>query len=181
MSVLSFTFRPELIPAYAQPEFLTRVVQLVMDYQALIAPVSMLDAKAQQAPPAESLPHPSAFVPVDGDESPPVEAPKKVRKNHWANLTEMQRQERIAAMKRGRDLKKAERRLSADSLEHAAPAPAPSPAAAAPSEDAVSETSSTKKQRKNPWADLTPEQKSMRIAKMQAARKAKKEAAAASV
>jgi hypothetical protein len=49
--------------------------------------------------------------------------------------------------------------------------------APSPSEDAASETSS-KKQRKNPWADLTPEQKAERVAKTVAARKAKKEAAA---
>ena len=151
MSALSFSFRPEAIPAYAQAEFLTRFFQLVLDYQTLTEPVP-------EAPPAESLPQPSAFQPVDGDE--PVTAPvKKERKNPWANLSEEQRKERLDAMKRGRAAKAAEkqRRQSADSLE--APAPAPAPAA----EDAVSETSSAK-QRKNPWADMTPEQKAERIA-----------------
>ena len=165
MSALSFSFRPEAIPAYAQAEFLTRFFQLVLDYQTLTEP-------APPSPPAESLPQPSAFQPVDGDE--PVVAPvKKERKNPWAGLTEEQRKERLDAMKRGRAAKAAEkqRRQSEDSLE----APAPVPAAA---EDAVSETSSAK-QRKNPWADMTPEQKAERIAKMQAARKAKKAAAAA--
>jgi hypothetical protein len=172
MSALSFSFRPEFIPAYAQTEFLTRFFQLVMDYQTLIAPVP-------EAPPAESLPKPSAFAPMDGDESvPPVEEqPKKQRKNPWAGLSEEQRAERLAAMKRGRELKKAERRLSADSLEQAAPAPAPAPVPEPPApaavEDAASETSSQKKVRKNPWADLTPEQKAERVAKMQAARLAK--------
>jgi hypothetical protein len=51
-------------------------------------------------------------------------------------------------------------------------------AAPSPSEDAASETSS-KKVRKNPWADLTPEQKAERVAKTVAARKAKKDAATA--
>ena len=168
MSALSFSFRPEFLPAYAQAEFLTRFFQLVMDYQTLIEPVP-------EAPPAESLPHPSAFAPMDGDVSvPPVEEqPKKQRKNPWAGLTEEQRAERLAAMKRGRELKKAERRLSADSLEQPAPAPAPAPAPPAAVEEAASDSSSQKKVRKNPWADLTPEQKAERVAKMQAARLAK--------
>jgi hypothetical protein len=173
MSALSFSFRPELIPAYAQAEFLTRFCQLVLDYQTLIEP-------QQEAPPAESIPTPD-FAPVEGDESVPV-APKKERKNPWAGLTEEQRTERLAAMKRGREMKKQEkRRLSEDSLAVAEPAPAPAPApAAAPAaeaaadSDAVSETSS--KKRKNPWADLTLEQKAERIAKMKAGREAKKEA-----
>ena len=239
MSALSFSFRPELIPAYAQAEFLTRVCQLVLDYQVLTAPVPV-------APPAESLPQPS-FPSADGEQE---EKPKKERKNPWATLTEEQRNERLAAMKRGRELKAAERRLSADSLEQTAPATAATVAADAPvksidimsafelfgvysqlkglpapskgswaglpsslrgrnaliaeirrlqeqaalagpahpaalagpahpaAEDAASETSSQKK-RKNPWADLTPEQKAERVAKMHAARKAKKEAKAA--
>jgi hypothetical protein len=50
--------------------------------------------------------------------------------------------------------------------------------APSPSDDAASETSS-KKERKNPWADLTPEQKAERVAKTVAARKAKKDAATA--
>jgi hypothetical protein len=190
MSALSFSFRPEYIPAYAQAEFLTRFFQLLMDYQVLTEPVP-------PSPPADTLPKPSAFVPVDGDEA---EKPKKERKNPWAGLTEEQRAERLAAMKRGRAAKAAQRRQSADSLEEeAAPAPvaealppavrtpnngginlgrfdgaAPAPAPAAES-DAASETSS-KKARKNPWADLTPEQKAERIAKMAAGRKAKMEA-----
>jgi hypothetical protein len=154
--------------------------------------------------------------------------PKKERKNPWVGLTEEQRTERLAAMKRGRELKKQEkRRLSEDSLAAAEAAPAPAPApktleemgakelfavymgltgkpippegswaglpaefhgkdkllneirrlqAAPVAEDAASETSS--KKRKNPWADLTPEQKAERVAKMQAAKAAKKAASA---
>lgn len=183
MSAISFSFRPELIPAYAQAEFLTRVFQLVMDYQTLIQPVPVPDA-----PPADSVPEPAAFasvdvaepaafVAVDGDESAPVPAPKKQRKNPWADLSEEQRKERLDAMKRGRAAKKEARRHSEDSLE-AAPAPAPAPAPAQAADDAVSETSS-KKARKNPWADMTTEQKAARVKKMHDARMAKKAAAAA--
>lgn len=168
MSSICFSFRPDAIPAYAQAEFLTRFCQLVLDYQTLTEPV-------QPSPPAESLPQPSAFVPVDGDETTGPQAQKKERKNPWAGLSEEQRAERLAAMKRGRELKKQEkRRPSEDSLEIPV-APAPVVAAPVVTEDAVSESSS--KQRKNPWADLTPEQKAERVAKMNAARKAKKEAA----
>jgi hypothetical protein len=168
MSAISFSFRPEAIPPYAQAEFLTRFCQLVLDYQTLIEP-------QQEAPSAESLPMPD-LAPVEGDESAPV-APKKERKNPWAGLTEEQRTERLAAMKRGREIKKQEkRRLSEDSLTAPAPAPAPVPAPAAPvAEDAVSETSS-KKARKNPWEGLSEEQKAERIAKMKAGKAAKKEA-----
>jgi len=172
MSAISFSFRPEAIPPYAQAEFLTRFCQLVLDYQTLIKP-------QQEAPAAESLPMPN-FAPVEGDESAPV-APKKERKNPWAGLTEEQRTERLAAMKRGREIKKQEkRRLSEDSLTVAAPVPVlltdPVPAPAAPvAEDAVSETSS-KKARKNPWEGLSEEQKAERVAKMKAGKAAKKEA-----
>jgi len=199
-SALSFTFRPSLIPAYAQAEFLTRFCQLVLDYETLTSPVP-------EAPPAEQIPAPSAFVPVDGDA--PVS--KKPRKNAWADLTEEQRTERVAKMRAGRAAKAAERRVSEDSLNVPAPtetgvavgsdgvplvpvrtpnnggvnvgltgtlvaddAPAPAPA---PAEDTASETSS-KKQRKNPWADLTEEQRAAKIAKMRAGREAKKAAAA---
>jgi hypothetical protein len=169
MSAISFSFRPEAIPAYAQAEFLTRFCQLVLDYQTLIEP-------QQEAPPAESLPMPN-FAPVEGDESAPV-APKKERKNPWAGLTDEQRTERLAAMKRGREIKKQEkRRLSEDSLAVAEPpAPvAPAPAVAPVAEDAASETSS-KKARKNPWEGLSEEQKAERVAKMKAGKAAKKEA-----
>lgn len=172
-SALSFTFRPSLIPAYAQAEFLTRVFQLALDYETLTAPVP-------EAPPADSLPAPS-FVPVEGDGADGESAPaKKPRKNPWAGLSEDQRAERLAAMKRGRAEKAAARRVSEDSLNvlptEAAPAPVPAPAPA-PADDAASETSS-KKARKNPWAELTPEQRAAKIAAMRAGREAKKAAAA---
>jgi hypothetical protein len=174
MSAISFSFRPDAIPAYAQSEFLTRFFQLVLEYQTLTAPVP-------QAPPAETLPQPSEFVPVNGDEpeaAPVAEKPKKERKNPWANLTEEQRAERLAAMKRGREMKAAERRLSADSLEAAIAAVSTEAPAAAPASDTSSETSS-KKQRKNPWANYTPEQHAERVARMKATRKAYLEGVAA--
>jgi hypothetical protein len=163
MSAISFSFRPEAIPVYAQTEFLNRFFQLVLDYQYLTTPTP-------PSPSAQDLPMPSKFQNMEGDEPAPM---KKVRKNPWADLTEEQRAERKAAMKLGRQRKAAERRQSADSLDAPAPAPAPAPEA-----DAASETSS-KKARKNPWADLTPEERAERIAKMAAGRKAKQDAKAA--
>jgi hypothetical protein len=238
-SALSFTFRPSLIPAYAQAEFLTRFCQLVLDYETLTSPVP-------EAPSAEQIPAPSAFVPVDGDT--PVS--KKPRKNAWADLTEEQRTERVAKMRAGRAAAAAQRRVSEDSLAAPQPVrtpdevgridgPAPEPAitdrydamnnqqlrdeladrdgipptpegakpsgrrrntgnlhsgkllreelrrrdalalAPAPAEDTASETSSAKKQRKNSWANLTEEQRQARLAKMRAAREAKIAARAA--
>jgi hypothetical protein len=254
MSAISFSFRPEAIPVYAQTEFLNRFFQLVLDYQYLTTPTP-------PSPSAQDLPMPSKFQNMEGDEPAPM---KKVRKNPWADLTEEQRAERLAAMKLGRQRKAAERRQSADSLD--APAPTPSPVLAdelpvarslnngginlgsfdgptaapayedwtnqqlrdeladrdgiprtpegqkpsgvrrntpsfpykaalvaelrrrdalpktehapAPASvtDAASETSS-KKLRKNPWADLTPEQHAERIAKMRAGKAAKAAAA----
>jgi len=173
-SALSFTFRPSLIPAYAQAEFLTRFCQLVLDYETLTCPVP-------EAPSADQMPVPSSFAPVNGDgaegEVPaPEDKPKKERKNPWAGLTDEQRAERLAAMRRGRAAAAAERRLSEDSLNVPAPAPAPAPVAAVV-EDAASESSSAK-QRKNPWAGLTDEQRTARLAAMKAGREAKKAAAA---
>lgn len=132
-----------------------------------------------------------------------AEEPKKERKNPWAGLSEEAKAERIAKMQAGRQAKKAERKMSADSLDAPAPAalPAPvrtpnegginfgrfstgtlvaedAPAAPAPAEDAGSETSS-KKSRKNPWEGLSEEQRKAKIAKMQEARAAKKAARAA--
>ena len=119
-SALSFTFRPSLIPEAYQAEFLTRFCQMVLDYETLttVSPV---------APPADAVPPPSSFVPVEGDgadgEVPPsvdAAATKKSRKNPWVTLTDEQRADRLAAMRRGRAAKAAERRLSEDSLEAAA-------------------------------------------------------------
>lgn len=189
---LSFSFNPSALPAYAQTEFLGRFLQLVVDYQTLTAPVP-------PAPSADTLPAPTAFQPVqgdgaDGDVRPEPVAAKPQRKNPWAGLSEEQRQERIAKMRAGRAAA-AERKMSNDSLAVPEPAPempartpnnggvnlgrfdGPAPAPA-PAEDAASDTSS-KKQRKNPWADLTPEQREARLAKMRAAREAKIAARAA--
>ena len=150
-SALSFTFRPSLIPAQYQAEFLARVFQLALDYETLTAPVP-------ESPSADSLPAPSSFVAVDGDDGAAPATVKKVRKNPWAGLSADERAERLAAMKRGRAAKAAARRQSADSLDapvpptEAAPAPAPVlatlPVAVDGSGDGASETSSAKKARK---------------------------------
>jgi hypothetical protein len=174
-SALSFTFRPSLIPAEYQAEYLRRFLQMVLDYETLTG--------APQSPPAESVPPPSSFAPMEGDgadgEVPPTVPAVKTRKNPWAGLTEEQRAEKIAAMKRGRAAK-AERRLSADSLDLPAPvaeavAAPVAEAVAAPVADDSSDTSS-KKVRKNPWAGLTEEQKAEKVAAMKAGREAKKAA-----
>lgn len=180
-SALSFTFRPSLIPAQYQVEFISRFAQLVLDYETLTA-------LPPASPDADSVPPPSSFAPVQGDGADGETVPptvKKARKNPWADLSEDQRAERLAAMKRGRAAKAAERRVSADSLDAPAPTeatPAPESAPApAPADDAVSDTSSAKKARKNPWADLTPEQRAAKIAAMRAGREAKKAAASSAV
>jgi hypothetical protein len=180
-SALSFTFRPSLIPDQYQAVFLTRFFQLVLDYESLTAP-------APSSPPADAVPQPSSFVPVQGDEADGETAPATVkppRKNPWAGLTPEQRAERIAAMKRGRVARAAERRVSEDSLAvpptESAPAPAPAPApeqpvlaTLAPVEDAASDTSSAKRARKNPWAGLTPEQHAAKVLALKLARDAKR-------
>jgi hypothetical protein len=184
MSLVTVSFNLSAIPVAYQSAFLERVCQLNLEYQTLTAPVP-------PSPPAEALPMPTEFKAVDGDESVPVAATKKERKNPWASLSEEQRKERLAKLAAGREAKKA-RKMSEDSL--VAPEPpvvrtpnngginkgrfdgsAPEAVAEA---DAGSETSS-KKERKNAWANYTPEQKLERLAKMAAARKAKKEAKAA--
>ncbi len=178
-SALSFTFRPSLIPDQYQAVFLTRFFQLVMDYEILTAP-------SPSSPPADAVPPPSSFVPVtgdgaDGETAPATASVKPPRKNPWAGLTSEQRANRLAAMKRGRAARAAERRVSEDSLNavstEAAPAPAPAPAPEQPvpatNEDASSDTSS-KKARKNPWAGLTPEQHAAKVLALKLARDAKR-------
>ncbi len=187
-SALSFTFRPSLIPDQYQAVFLTRFFQLVMDYESLTAP-------APSSPPADAVPQPSSFVPVtgdgaDGETAPATASVKPPRKNPWAGLTPEQRADRLAAMKRGRAARAAERRVSEDSLnvpptetgpalslgpspgggQVAEPEPAP---VLATTEDAASDTSS-KKPRKNPWAGLTPEQHAAKVLALKLARDAKK-------
>jgi hypothetical protein len=185
-SVLSFTFRPSLIPAQYQAEFLTRVCQLALDYETLTS-------LPPSSPAAESVPQPSSFAPVqgdgaDGETAPATASVKPPRKNPWADLTADQRAERLAAMKRGRAARAAERRVSEDSLNvaptEAAPAPAPAPEqpVLATTEDAASDSSSAKRARKNPWAGLTPEQHAAKVLAMKLARDAKRaERAAAAV
>ena len=179
-SALSFTFRPSLIPDQYQAVFLTRFFQLVMDYESLTAP-------APSSPPADAVPQPSSFVPVtgdgaDGETAPATGSVKPPRKNPWAGLTPEQRADRLAAMKRGRAARAAERRVSEDSLNvpptetgtAPAPAPAPEQPVLATTEDAASDSSSAKRPRKNPWAGLTPEQHAAKVLALKLARDAKK-------
>jgi len=182
MSFLQFTFRPSLIPAYAQAEFISRFAQLVLDYETLIEPTP-------PSPPAEAIPPPSSFAPVEGDEPAPL--PK--RESAWSKMTPEQREERLAKLKAGREAKRAARKMSDDSLTESAPAPAPAPVpapapapvlATAPVSEAevvVAETgsvapseTSSAKQRKNGWTHLTPEQKADRLARAAATRQARR-------
>jgi hypothetical protein len=169
-SALSFTFVPSLIPSQYRSEFITRFLHLVVEYEVLTDTLP-------SSPSADAVPQPTSFAPVqgdgaDGETAAATASVKRPRKNPWADLTPEQRAERLAAMKRGRAAR-AERRVSEDSLvvppTEAAPAPAP-----APVEDAVSETSSAKRARKNPWAELTPEQHAAKVLAMKIARDAKR-------
>jgi hypothetical protein len=110
---LTLSFNLSAIPVIYQSSFHELVSKLTTEYQMLTAPVP-------SAPAAESLPQPSEFKPVDGDESVPVAATKKERKNSWASLTEEQRKERLAKLAAGREAKKA-RKMSEDSLTVAEP------------------------------------------------------------
>jgi hypothetical protein len=178
-SALSFTFVPSLIPSQYRAEFITRFLHLVVEYEVLTDTVP-------SSPEADAVPQPSSFAPVQGDGADGETAPATVkppRKNPWAGLTADQRAERLAAMKRGRAARAAERRVSEDSLAvpptEAAPAPEP---VLATTEDAASDTSSAKRARKNPWAGLTPEQHAAKVLAMKIARDAKRaERAAAAV
>jgi hypothetical protein len=189
MSFLQFTFRPTLIPAYAQAEFISRFAQLVLDYEMLIEP-------APPSPPADSLPPPSSFVPVAGDgaegEAGPEQTKKRGPKRKMSadsltpkTLEQMTAQElrvRLGALmgipadspqfrNHSKFPNKAAliaeiRRLEAE------PAPAPVPVPVAEPEVVVVENasvapseSSSAKPRKNPWADYTPEQKAERLAR----------------
>lgn len=149
-STISFSFNPSSIPAEHQPAFMARFFQLVTEYQIMssgfVAP--QYHAPHPDAPAADTLPMPTSFVAVDGDDtSVPASVngdsavAKKPRKNPWADLTAEQKAERLAAMKRGREAKNAERKMSGDSLDatatsdYAAPAPVPTDAVTMPLED----------------------------------------------
>lgn len=187
MSFLQFTFRPTLIPAYAQAEFLSRFAQLVLDYETLIEP-------APPSPPASSLPQPSSFVPVEGDEPEGAKPSPKRRgaerkmsddsltPKTLEQMTNQELRDRLADLKglpadspQRRNTPKFPKKLELvaeirrlESLPASAPVPAPAPqpvveavvenASVAPSE------ASSKKPRKNPWAEYTPEQKATRLA-----------------
>ena len=196
MSYLQFTFRPTSIPAYAQAEFISRFAQLVLDYETLIEP-------APPSPPADTLPPPTSFAPVQGDgaegETAPVSAqPKKrvaKRKMSDDSLGPKVLEQMTAQELRGRlgtlmglpadapqfrnhskfpnktALITEIRRLESEPAPAPAPAPAPVPPPVAEPEVVVVENASvapsevsSKKPRKNPWAEYTPEQKAERLA-----------------
>jgi hypothetical protein len=196
MSSLSFTFVPSLVPAYAQADFLSRFFQLVVDYQTLTAP-------APPAPNAEDLPLPTGFVPVEGDGAEDVVRPEPAADKPLEQMTGQELRDRLADLTgkpRGRrstgkfsnkELLIAEiRRLEAAAADSAPEMPARTPnsgganlgrfdAPAAVAETDAASDSSSKKVRKNPWADLTPEQRAAKIAAMRAGREAKKAASVA--
>ena len=203
MSYLQFTFRPTSIPAYAQAEFISRFAQLVLDYETLIEP-------APPSPPADTLPPPTSFAPVQGDgaegETAPVSAqPKKrvaKRKMSDDSLGPKVLEQMTAQELRGRlgtlmglpadapqfrnhskfpnktALITEIRRLESEPAP--APAPAPVPPPVAEPEVVVVENASvapsevsSKKPRKNPWAEYTPEQKAERLARNAELRRAR--------
>jgi len=115
----------------------------------------------------------SASVASAPSDSEPA-AEKKAKKNPWADMTEEQKQERIAKMKAGREAKK---------LAASAPAPAPAPSnpfddapapVAEPASDAESATSSVKKRGPPKGVKLTEEERLRRATKAKATRDAKK-------
>ncbi len=167
-SSVSFSFNPALIPADLQPAFMARFFQLVTEYQIVS---SATTTPSSVAPSADTLPHPTAFVAVDGDDTSVPAPEKKPRKNAWAYLTDEQRAERLAAMKRGRENRAAERKMSTDFL--VTPVPAPVDAVVDAAVDSGSETSSKRK----PRGPLTEEQRAARNAKRAATLAAKKAAA----
>lgn len=173
MSQITLSFNLSEIPQEKLPLFLAHVAKVSMLYDAFVAGHT-------DAPPAESLPMPS--FPSDeeetSEEKPLEEMTGQELRDRLSDLmgkprgrkhtpkfptkaaliAEIRRLaptvERTAEEKDGTlfvtTTQQGERRMSEDSL--------------AKDEE--------KKERKNPWAGLTPEQKAERIAKMQAARKA---------
>ena len=114
----------------------------------------------------------SASVASAPSDSEPA-AEKKAKKNPWADMTEEQKQERIAKMKAGREAKK----LAASAPASSNPfddAPAP---VAEPASDAESATSSVKKRGPPKGVKLSEEERIRRATKAKATRDAKKAAA----
>ena len=193
-STISFSFNPSSIPAEHQPAFMARFFQLVTEYQIVTSGFVTSDyvtsgfvtsgcvapdfvAPYPDAPSADTLPMPTSFVAVDGDDTSVMGAAKKVRKNPWVDLSDEQKAERLAAMKRGRENKAAARKMSGDSLDVPAPSePIEVVVVTEAVADNASDSSSTKKVRKNPWASLSPEEHAAKVAAMRAAREAKKAA-----
>ena len=180
MASLSCSFYLSLIPQDKHAAFVARFTDLVNEYQMLTAPVP-------ESPPAESLPMPAFDEPV----SEPVVV-KPLEKMNCQELrdtysllvgkptgrrttpkfptkqdliTEILRLRGAAAAPAAAEVPVAPAVFAEDSLSGSNPAGG----------DASSETSS-KKQRKSAWADLTPEARAEWIAKMKAGREAKKAA-----
>ena len=122
------------------------------------------ELKAKKASSSASV----ASVPSESE--PSVSTEKKAKKNPWADMTEEQKQERIAKMKAGREAKK----LAASAPASSNPfddAPAP---VAEPASDAESATSSVKKRGPPKGVKLSEEERIRRATKAKATRDAKK-------
>jgi hypothetical protein len=123
------------------------------------------ELKAKKASSSASV----ASVPSESE--PAVSTEKKAKKNPWADMTEEQKQERIAKMKAGREAKK---------LAASAPAPVSTnpfedaPAPAEPASDAESAASSVKKRGPPKGVKLSEEERIRRATKAKATRDAKK-------
>jgi hypothetical protein len=115
----------------------------------------------------------SASVESDGAAAPGAEAPKKARKNPWADLTPEQKAERVAKLKAGKAAKKAA----------ATEAEAPASDAEAPASDgeAAPSVASSEKKKRGPkkFSEMTAEELAEAKAKRAAKANAKKEAKSA--
>jgi hypothetical protein len=198
MSLVTFSFNPINIPAKYRTVFMVRFTEMVLEYETLVEPTP-------PSPPADTLPLPTSFAPVPGDEVvPPTSGPKSLERMTSQELRDRRadlmgfgadhpQRRRTAKFPKKDDLvveirrlESLDRRLSADSLDAPAPAPVVAEAVVVTSEPSLTEPAvadsgsetNTKKPRKNVWDTYTPEQKAERLAKMQAAREAKRLAAA---
>lgn len=193
MSSVTFSFNPSSIHPQFRAAFMARFTEMVMEYEALIQYVPI-------SPPADAVPIPFSFVPVAGDEldgSASVPVAKTLEQMSGQELRDRRadlmgfsadhpQRTHTAKFPRKADLiaeihrlEALNRPMSADSLDVSVPVvlepePAPAPTVA----DAGSEVS-VKPPRKSAWDSYTPEQKAERLAKMRAARDAKRLAAVA--
>jgi len=121
------------------------------------------ELKAKKASSSASV----ASVPSESE--PAVSTEKKAKKNPWADMTEEQKQERIAKMKAGREAKKLAASVAPVTAE-----PVAEPVAEAPASDAESATSSVKKRGPPKGVKLSEEERIRRATKAKATRDAKK-------